>query len=119
MTTLIGAYRLIEYGSDAECLEVTKDLGARSLPCLCAFGFVVDYTGTPTDRDTVRIEGRDTAENRLFSQDFTIHAAHAGRAEFRLDPVLLSNAGIYTVRAWWDGFLVFTHRLTLAQASPP
>jgi hypothetical protein len=116
-------YRLIEYDPlpGFKFIELTKDLGTHVLPYRVELGFVVEFTGTPTDHDRVTVEVLDTAKRRLCFNAFAVAKsfAHAGRADLRLDPVILSEAGVYTVRAWLGECLVFARRLTLAGASSP
>ena len=117
----VKQYSLIEYVTESrEFVDVSKNLGTRHLPCRCEFGFVVEFTGTPTDRDTISVELVDSEDRNLFRKAFVIDDSEivAGRADFRLDPVRFPKPGVYTVRAYLGTSVVFSRALTLVSCVP-
>jgi len=107
-------WSLIEHRAD-QAFEVPLSgyLGTRELPCTCRFGLVIDFTGTPSDGDTVSVEVLDSYNVSLSSKSDRIQETNeAGRAEVPFD-VTFSQPGVYTVRVWRGDLLVDERALTV------
>lgn len=120
MALQIKEVHWLEYDSPLSYVSIGKHLGARELPCRCAFGLLIDFTAACND--TLKLSGEvlDADNKSVLLQDFKILADRDGEdsVELKFEPVTLSKPGTYSFRLWrGDAMLSSPMAVSLSSSS--